>query len=72
MFVRNAWYVAATQNEVADQLLARTILNEPIVLFKNGQGEICALEDRCHRSLKKTRSRWSRRTLRRPRSMIAA
>jgi phenylpropionate dioxygenase-like ring-hydroxylating dioxygenase large terminal subunit len=47
MFVRNAWYVAATQNEVADKLLARTILNEPIVLFINGQGEICALEDRC-------------------------
>jgi vanillate O-demethylase monooxygenase subunit len=47
MFVRNAWYVAATRNEVADKLLARTILNEPVVLFKNGQGEICALEDRC-------------------------
>ena len=47
MFVRNAWYVAATVNEVGDQLLARTILNEPIVVFKNGRGEICALEDRC-------------------------
>ena len=47
MFVRNAWYVAATRNEVADKLLARTILNEPVVLFKNGDGEICALEDRC-------------------------
>ena len=47
MLVRNAWYVAAAHNEVADKLLARTILNEPIVLFKNGLGEICALEDRC-------------------------
>jgi phenylpropionate dioxygenase-like ring-hydroxylating dioxygenase large terminal subunit len=47
MFVRNAWYVAATQKEVADKLLARTILNEPVVLFRNGRAEICALEDRC-------------------------
>ncbi len=47
MFVRNAWYVAATKNEIADQMLARTILNEPIVLFVNGNQEICALEDRC-------------------------
>lgn len=47
LFVRNAWYVAARQNEVSDAPLARTILNEPIVILRNGQGEICALEDRC-------------------------
>src|SRR5882757_3014648 len=47
MFVRNAWYVAAALAEIGDKPLARTILNEPIVLFKNGRGEICALEDRC-------------------------
>src|SRR5690242_16775843 len=47
MFVRNAWYVAAAIAEIDDKPLARTILNEPIVIFKNGRGEICALEDRC-------------------------
>src|SRR5690606_18653680 len=47
MFVRNAWYVAATRQEVSDKPLARTLLNEPVVLFLNGQAEICALEDRC-------------------------
>ena len=47
MFVRNAWYVAAAIAEIGDKPLARTILNEPIVLFKNGRGEMCALEDRC-------------------------
>jgi phenylpropionate dioxygenase-like ring-hydroxylating dioxygenase large terminal subunit len=47
MFVRNAWYVAAARNEVTDKLLARTLLNDPVVLFRNGSGEICALEDRC-------------------------
>jgi vanillate O-demethylase monooxygenase subunit len=47
MFVRNAWYVAATQKEVTEKPLARTLLNEPIVLFRNGRDEVCALEDRC-------------------------
>src|SRR3954447_8619635 len=47
MFVRHAWYVAAAIAEIGDKPLARTILNEPIVLFRNGRGEICALEDRC-------------------------
>src|SRR5690606_18129168 len=47
MFVRNAWYVAATRQEVSNKPLARTLLNEPVVLFLNGQAEICALEDRC-------------------------
>ena len=32
MFVRNAWYVAAAIAEISDKPLARTILNEPIVL----------------------------------------
>lgn len=47
MFVRNAWYIAATLEEIGDKPLARTLLNEPVVLFRNGAGEICALEDRC-------------------------
>jgi phenylpropionate dioxygenase-like ring-hydroxylating dioxygenase large terminal subunit len=47
MFMRNAWYVAATLKEITDQPLARTLLNEPVVLFRNGQNDVCALEDRC-------------------------
>jgi phenylpropionate dioxygenase-like ring-hydroxylating dioxygenase large terminal subunit len=47
MFLRNAWYVAATRNEIADKPLARTLLNEPVVIFRSGGSEICALEDRC-------------------------
>jgi vanillate O-demethylase monooxygenase subunit len=47
MFLRNAWYVAAAGDEITDRPLARTILNEPVVLFRNGNGAICALEDRC-------------------------
>ncbi|WP_076865998.1 aromatic ring-hydroxylating dioxygenase subunit alpha [Bradyrhizobium mercantei] len=47
MFLRNAWYVAASIEEVTDKPLARTLLNEPIVLFRDRNGVCAALEDRC-------------------------
>ena len=38
MFVRNAWYVAAWCHEVAeDGVLARTIINQPLVLYRTAQ-----------------------------------
>jgi phenylpropionate dioxygenase-like ring-hydroxylating dioxygenase large terminal subunit len=52
MFLRNSWYVAAWDREVTHGLLARTILGEPIVLYRKEDGEPVALEDRCcHRHL---------------------
>lgn len=52
MFLRNAWYCIALSEEVAGtQLLARTILDEPVVLFRTGEGRVTAFEDRCcHRA----------------------
>ena len=51
-FLRNSWYVAAWDREVTRALLARTLLGEPVVLFRKGNGEPVALEDRCcHRHL---------------------
>ena len=51
MFARNAWYIAAWSDEVADKPLARRILNEPVVLFRGQDGRAAALADRCcHRS----------------------
>jgi phenylpropionate dioxygenase-like ring-hydroxylating dioxygenase large terminal subunit len=48
MWIRNAWYVAAWRHEVSgDGLLARTIMNEPLVLYRTGAGAIVALADRC-------------------------
>ena len=47
MFLRNAWYVGAWAHEVKDTVLARTMLNEPVVLFRDANGKACALEDRC-------------------------
>ncbi len=52
MFLRNCWYVAARADEVGRRPLARTLLGEPVVLFRAGDGAPAALEDRCcHRHL---------------------
>ncbi len=52
MYLRNCWYIAATPDEIGDAPLARTFLEEPVVLFRDGDGIIGALEDRCcHRHL---------------------
>lgn len=53
MFLRNTWYVAAWPDELrAGELLARTICNEPVALFRGLDGTVGALEDRCcHRHL---------------------
>jgi phenylpropionate dioxygenase-like ring-hydroxylating dioxygenase large terminal subunit len=52
MFVKNAWYVVAWDHEVKlSEPFARTILNEPVVLFRTKDGSIAAVEDRCcHRT----------------------
>ncbi|WP_341773089.1 aromatic ring-hydroxylating dioxygenase subunit alpha [Burkholderia anthina] len=47
MFVRNCWYVAGWSHEVADELFSRTILGEAICLYRDSQGAIVALADRC-------------------------
>lgn len=44
---RNAWYMAAFAHELDARILARTILEIPIVLFRAPGGEVAALEDRC-------------------------
>ncbi|MCC6776462.1 MAG: aromatic ring-hydroxylating dioxygenase subunit alpha [Hyphomicrobiales bacterium] len=52
MFLRNYWYVAAHDSEIARQPLGRVILGEPVVFFRQEDGTPVALEDRCaHRHL---------------------
>ena len=46
-FLRNSWYVAAFDNEVGSEPLARMFLNEPVVLYRDESGAAVALEDRC-------------------------
>jgi vanillate O-demethylase monooxygenase subunit len=52
MFPKNSWYVAAWADEIGPQPFARTLLNEPVVLYRGESGRIAAFEDRCcHRAL---------------------
>ncbi len=48
MFIENAWYVAAWDREVGRQnMLRRTLLDIPVVLYRREDGAPVALEDRC-------------------------
>ena len=47
-YLRNAWYVAAWSDELAEgQVLGRTILKEPVAVFRKGNGKVAAILDRC-------------------------
>ena len=51
-FIFDEWYVAAFADEVGPRLLARTLLGRGIVMYRNAQNEVVAMEDRCpHRSM---------------------
>ncbi|GAB3097988.1 aromatic ring-hydroxylating dioxygenase subunit alpha [Aestuariicella hydrocarbonica] len=51
-FPLNQWYVAALSKELTDQPVGRTLLSQAVVLFRDGDGRVHALEDRCcHRAL---------------------
>ena len=53
-FLMNCWYVAAWDHELIDgRLLARTILDRPVVLYKGDSGLVAALDDRQWQSLAK-------------------
>ncbi len=47
-YVRNAWYAAAWSDSLAEsQVAARTIMAEPVVLYRKADGGVAAIEDRC-------------------------
>jgi len=47
-YLRNTWYLAAWSDEIAlGRVLARTLLDTPLVLFRGGDGKVGALFDRC-------------------------
>lgn len=52
MFLKNAWYVAARTDELVNEPVARMILGESVVLFRQGDGRPAALADACpHKKL---------------------
>lgn len=54
MFLRNAWYCAGWDEDVgigAADLVCRRIAGQSILLYRTGEGQVVAMEDRCpHRS----------------------
>ena len=47
MFPKNAWYVAATPDEIDEKPLGRTVCNEKIVFWRPRPDEVAATEDFC-------------------------
>lgn len=51
-FIFDDWYVAAFADEIGPHLLARTLLGRGIVMYRDAQNRVVAMEDRCpHRSM---------------------
>lgn len=47
-FLKNTWYVAALSEEIGNgRISSRTILDEPVALYRDGKGAPIALYDRC-------------------------
>jgi nitrite reductase/ring-hydroxylating ferredoxin subunit len=59
MFLHNSWYVAGWSNQITQgEIAARTIVGEPIILYRTASGAITALRDRCcHRFAPLSRGR---------------
>ena len=48
MWVKNCWYVAAWSYELEPgELVSRTIINEPLAIYRASDGTLVVMEDRC-------------------------
>ncbi len=51
MWLRNCWYVIAWDHEIplanSAELFTRTVLGEPVLVYRTESGRLAALEDRC-------------------------
>lgn len=46
-YLKNCWYVAAHAQDVSRKPLARTLLEDPLVLYRSEAGDPVILDDRC-------------------------
>lgn len=46
-YLANAWYVAAWSNQLGRELLSRTIIEKPVLLFRKQNGDPAAMSDMC-------------------------
>jgi vanillate O-demethylase monooxygenase subunit len=58
LFLNNCWYIAAWSLDIEHALVARTILNKNLVLYRQQNGVVAILEDACpHRKLPLSKGR---------------
>jgi len=58
LFLKNCWYVAARSQDINQALSARVLLEENLVLYRQQDGNVVALEDACpHRKLPLSKGR---------------
>jgi vanillate O-demethylase monooxygenase subunit len=62
-FLSNQWYTAATSAELGAKPLARTICNEPLVIFRAQDGAVAVLTDRCPTARRSSRGHGRARRL---------
>src|SRR5689334_5250191 len=46
-YLENAWYIAGWDYEVTRSLSMRTLLDEPILLYRKENGQAVAMSDKC-------------------------
>jgi vanillate O-demethylase monooxygenase subunit len=46
-YLQNAWYAAGWSHELKGAPLARTMLDQPLVIYRGAEGSLFALSDRC-------------------------
>lgn len=46
-FLRNIWYVAGHSEELDTGPVGRTLLNEPVLVYRTERGDVVAMDDRC-------------------------
>lgn len=52
IFPKNQWYVIALSKELKQNMIARKVLNIPLIIFRDEHDQVQALEDRCcHRGM---------------------
>lgn len=47
MWPKNCWYVAGFAKDIGSTLVARTFLNQRVIMWRKADGALAALEDRC-------------------------
>ncbi|WP_330212004.1 aromatic ring-hydroxylating dioxygenase subunit alpha [Pseudomonas sp. Z18(2022)] len=46
-YLRNCWYIAGHAEEATDKPFARTLLNEPVLIYRTSDGNVVAMDNRC-------------------------